>query len=116
MAISLGTFFGNGYDAGTMTTTKQLPQGVGRIIAVTADASTNWLQLPFKFSPGIRRKGWPHFLIFNRSLTETVRLADFATTTTIYTIPGDRLIFVGLDHNNDWTFSDHKTFTLGAPL
>ena len=111
MVVQLNEFFGGGYNVSDLSSNTQLPVGCGRVIVVDAISSpSSFLQMPFKAIPKIRRRGFPHFLIVNRDLSNSLKIANFNTTSTRYTLAADRCVYVGLDADNNWSFSEAKVF------
>ena len=111
MVVQLQEFFGGGTSIADLSADTQLGTGCGRVIVVDniSNASAS-LQLPFKAVPKIFRLGWPVFLIVNRDATDVLKVANFNDLTTRYSVAADRCVYVGLDDENNWSFTEAKVF------
>ena len=123
MAISLSTFFGGGYDTGSISSINNLPFGQIRVIRVDATAPSPELFLAP--SPGdedlsgvrapLRRPGFPQYLIINEG-SASLEISPWLGNPTIAILPVNRCCFVGLLDDYTWVVSDYKTFQKGSTI
>jgi hypothetical protein len=108
MALDLERFFGGGENLGGSPSDLQVKTGAGRVLTVSGSGS---IKLP---PTTYKKPGFPHYIVVNSDVG-SITIKDVAGST-IHTLTGSRLVFVGLKSDGTWEFGNNRTYDQGNDL